>query len=297
MTAKSDIIKDTIVIAYPPGAYGTFLEWCFNYFTGQLPVGQQSYPFIAATGSAHRFKGNHFKRSQKPFDNELWLSDIDTYISSSHTVQFARTHADYYDMQEYINLYHGNVKKFLYIRPSRDRLLLILNNIMNKIPKNRLKEQSHVHTKEGMDTWEIRESISFWFNDHLVYADKYYKVNDNCLIIELNNLLFNLESTLDKIFDQLGLKWSTEHRADINNIIDQWLDLQMHINKDVLCQRIIDSVLSNEDFEWSDQNLSIYDEAYIQWALRDLHGHSLRCYNLNVFPTNTKKLRYFLINE
>jgi len=295
-TTATNNYKDTSIVAYPPGAYGTFLEWCLTYFTGQLPAGEQSWPFIDATGSAHRFRGNHIKQPSRAFQIQSGLQDIDLYLTQSdRTVMFARTHADFKDMQEYINNYHKHINRFIYVRPNPNTLLLVLNNIVDKTPNNDITQRSLKHVKQGMDRWEIRESISFWFDEYQAYMESFYSVADNCVIIELPDLMSDLKTALDKIFSATGLHWSQAHSKDIDAVTEKWLSLQRHLNKDTVCQSIVDSIINSTHYDWADQNLTMYDEAFVQWTLRDLHGLAMRCYNVNVFPTNTTDLRNLLI--
>jgi len=295
-TTATNNYKDTIIVAYPPGAYGTFVEWCLTYFTGQLPAGQQSWPFVDATGSAHKFRGNHIKQPARAFQTNEGFNTTDMYLQSDKSVAFARTHADFTDMQEYINTYYNNIKQFVYIRPGPSTLLLILNNVIDKIPDNRFIDLSTKHVKPGMDRWEIRESISFWFGEYQTsYMESFYSVADNCVIIELPDLMSDLKTALDKIFSATGLQWSQAHSEDIGAVTERWLSLQKHLNKDTICQSVIASTINLTNYNWADQNLTVYDEAFIQWTLRDLHGLAMRCYNVNVFPTNTTDLRNLLI--
>lgn len=297
-TTATNSFKNTIIVAYPPGGYGTFVEWCLTYFTGNLPPGPQSWPFIDSTGSAHRFKGNHLRLPQKSFQVERYLVDIETYLNQdTHSVKFARTHAEFKDMQEYIDCYHAKIKKFVYIRPNANTMLLTLNNIVEKAPLNPIAVRSLKHSKPNTDRWEIRESISFWLGEYKDYMTTFCSVTENCVIVELTDLIANLPSSLDKIFTQTGLQWSSPHREDIDAITSKWLSLQKHLNKDVVCQNIVDSVITSAYYDWSDQKLTVYDEAFVQWTLRDLHGLGMRCYNVNVFPTNTNLLKKLLINE
>ena len=295
-TTATNSHKDTIIVAYPPGGYGTFVEWCLTYFTGQLPAGEQSWPFVDSTGSAHRFRGNQIKQPSRAFQIQSGLQDIDLYLTeSARTVMFARTHADFKDMQEYINDYYKHINRFVYIRPNPNTLLLVLNNIVDKTPNNDITRSSLKHVKQGMDRWEIRESISFWFGEYQYYMNSFYSVNDHCVIVDLLDLIANLESALDKIFSATGLQWSQAHREDIGAVTERWLSLQKHLHKDTVCQSIVSSIVNSTNYEWADQNLTAYDEAFVQWTLRDLHGLGMRCYNVNVFPTNTTDLRNLLI--
>jgi len=294
MTQTSKV-KDTIIIAYPPGAYGTFLEWCFTYFAGRLPAGSQSWPFVDRTGSAHRFRGNQIKRPSYTFQNAPELSGIETYLASDAVVEFARTHADHQDMQEYINSYHQHIARFVYIQPETTNLLLLINNAMDKIAGGGIKDMLYTHVREGMDRWEVRESISNSIKGTQDYYNKYCTINQNCIVLRLPWLIADLESAIDLLFYQLGLQWSAEHRSDIGAVTKKWLSLQKHLHKDMVCQLIVESTVNGAYYQWADQNLSIYDEAFVQWALRDLHGLAMKCYNVNVFPTNTTDLRNLLI--
>ena len=111
------------------------------------------------------------------------------------------------------------------------------------------------------------------------------------------DLVADSKSSLDKIFTATGLQWSHPHSEDIGAVTEKWLSLQKHLNKDAVCQSIVDSVINSTYYDWSDQKLTVYDEAFVQWTLRDLHGLGMRCYNVNVFPTNTILLKKLLINE
>ncbi len=294
-TTATNNYKDTIIVAYPPGAYGTFLEWCLTYFTGQLPAGEQSWPFVDSTGSAHRFRGNQIKQPARAFQINEGFNNIDMYLQNDKSVAFARTHADFTDMQEYITAYYKHIKQVIYIRPTPATLLLVLNNFIDKVSHNEIKKLSFKHVREGMDVWEIRESISFWFDEYCEYMESFYSVTDNCVIIELTDLVSDLKTTLDKLFTTTGLNWSHSHSKDLGVVTERWLSLQKHLNKDTVCQSIVDSIINSTHYDWADQNLTMYDEAFVQWTLRDLHGLAMRCYNVNVFPTNTNDLRNLLI--
>lgn len=57
---------DSTFIYYQGGAFGTFFEWCLNYFTDQdFP---EELPFLDSTGSAHKFKSGNFIWSATEFD-------------------------------------------------------------------------------------------------------------------------------------------------------------------------------------------------------------------------------------
>jgi hypothetical protein len=111
----------------------------------------------------------------------------------------------------------------------------------------------------------------------------------------LPDLVCDLKTALDKLFNTVGLQWSHPHSEDIGAVTERWLSLQRHLNKDTVCQSIVDGIINSTHYDWADQKLTMYDEAFVQWTLRDLHGLAMRCYNVNVFPTNTTDLRNLLI--
>jgi hypothetical protein len=71
------------------------------------------------------------------------------------------------------------------------------------------------------------------------------------------------------------------------------LQLQTHTNQDQLCKNIVDSVVNNIEFDWSNQTLPLASEAYVQWQLRNL-GYEIRCHELDKFPTNSVHLKELL---
>jgi hypothetical protein len=73
------INHNTVAIYYQAGAYGTFIEWCLNYFTDESF--NEELPF-SKNGSAHKFIGN-------PVFSEKMYQDL---IDSSDCPQFVRFH-------------------------------------------------------------------------------------------------------------------------------------------------------------------------------------------------------------
>ena len=65
------------------------------------------------------------------------------------------------------------------------------------------------------------------------------------------------------------------------------------MNKDAVCDKIVNSIATNELFDWSTISLSILDEAWIQKSLSD-KGIQIKCYKLNTFPTNSKDFQPLL---
>jgi hypothetical protein len=82
----------------------------------------------------------------------------------------------------------------------------------------------------------------------------------------------------------------------LQQVYRHWLTLQKQINKDQICNQIVNSLRDKIPFNWSHCNLSIVDEAWIQKTLRDNHVE-IRCHGLDVFPTNTEDFLPLLFKE
>ena len=72
-------------------------------------------------------------------------------------------------------------------------------------------------------------------------------------------------------------------------IHNEMLKLQVHIGKDRLCRTIVAETLNGRYYDYSDKQLSLVDESWIQWELRN-KGYEMYCDGLNEFPSNTEEL-------
>lgn len=287
--------KDTVLIVYPIGAYGTFLEWCLNYFSGKLI--NDDLPF-KSNGSSHKFKGFPLD-----FPGSITTND---YLSSDITYDIARTHwldtpGSRNNVSTYINSYKDYFKFVIKIHADQDYNLLVLHNILTKVNfegKNdfikTLNEVSHIYDYDAV--WIKREKLSLIIQYLHSYWNYYETDSANQLTITVSDLITNLKETLKLIFDRLNFKFDPDRLAKIDWVIEHWLALQKYKDIDKLCRNIIESTLNNINYAWSKENLTIYDEAYIQMCLRTLHNTELRCYNLNEFPTDSIDLRKILIH-
>jgi hypothetical protein len=106
--------------------------------------------------------------------------------------------------------------------------------------------------------------------------------------IEIGQLRDNFVETITKLFEKLNLPII---RNNIDFIYTEWDKLQYFKNKDKQVKDIVDAVLNDIDLDFGE--LSIIDEAEIQRQLRN-NGREIKCYNLNIFPTNTADLKKLL---
>lgn len=291
--------KNTVLILYPEGGYGTFLEWMLTYYSGNTDIDN---PFTS-NGSAHRFHGNPLD-----FHDEVYAMHgttkitTDDYFKSDLNFRFARVHGvtESTSAQNYVDQYKNLVNKIIYLTPGPGCVLLILHNSFNKtLNGNKRRKASAVGPIDGVDVWVARENISFWFSGYSHYINHWYKVSqtDNVIEINIRDFVNDVKGTVINLCQSLELTLDTKRFEQFDKMHTIWQNLQKHLTTDQLCSQIIDSVVQDIDLEWEPSLLTLHDEAYIQWALRDLHRLDLKCYNLNVFPASTQELRKHLINE
>ena len=286
--------KPTTLIIYPAGGYGTFIDWCLSYFSGYIDY--PKLPFELA-GSSHRHVG-------RPLDFTFPKFTTDDYLKSSEIYKFARTHAVKKDMslQQYYEKYADYFQNIIVLAPSDSVILLLVKNSIDKIPSHKNKcllewieiGKQHFQLDFNQTTLGIqREIISFWFSldPALQSIFKLDNIKPHTIKFDVEEFVNNPKQILKDIFKFLKLEIVSDRQQELDNAIQQWDLLQIHKDTDAICNNIINHIVSNTEFDWSTQTLDIIEQAYIQWQLRVLHGINLKCYNLEVFPTNTKDLR------
>lgn len=290
-----------MLIVYPPGGYGSFLHWCLMYFSGE--IGIESDPFFPS-GSAHNFVGTQLDCTH---NRSTSLSTVQ-YLNSSDVSKFARSHGffdndhakDINRPNSYISQYQKYFEKIILITQDHQSSLMLLHNCCTKIIGNSYQNQideiiekykNAFGSVDPVPVWQIREMISYYYDSYLCYVnDLYQPVNDNDVInLSVRDLIDNFEPTLKMLFDQLGLQMVREDTID--TVKTKWLSMQKFIGIDHTCQQIVQSVIDGQALDWDD--LSIFDEAWIQWQLRN-NKFEIRCFGLDKFPTNSIQLKELL---
>jgi len=111
-----------------------------------------------------------------------------------------------------------------------------------------------------------------------------------CQLVLTNELLYNFESTIQKLQKFCNLEFK-KNIADLVPLHDTMLSLQPYLSQDQLCHNIVNHTLTNQLFEWRD--IPLPSQSWVQWKLRKL-GYEIRCYGLDMFPTNSVQLRELL---
>lgn len=301
LAMMNDIHKNTFLIVYFSGAYGTFLDWCINWFSGQIE--ENVLPFTD-NGSAHRWRGN-------PAGDVIAQPDltIERMLESEYdqvplTMRTHLTFTDYIrtDHENLIKSYQSKFKKVLLINNDVDCHLLLLHNMMTKsrassyektIEEIVSKYKNIFDAQEPIPAWQLREMTSYWHNLwHCKLRDTWQPIHDSNIVnIELKNLVYNFEQCLCDLFKELELPMVRKDRlAEIKNT---WLSLQKFKDYDRHFNDIVTNTVNNVAMPIECNTL--FDEAFIQWKLRDQHNLDLMCYGLNIFPKNTQDLKSLLV--
>jgi hypothetical protein len=142
---------------------------------------------------------------------------------------------------------------------------------------------------EKLDMWELRELMSYyWFKrikDFLTCWDQLALDFPGIRFIPMDSFKLDSVGTTVSYLEYLDVPVPPTELLD--DIINQWSPKQIHMYKDEIVAKAIHSIIHEEHYDWSNQNFTLLDEAYIQKSLMD-RGIQIKCFNVNKFPTNTK---------
>ena len=295
-------VQHTVPIIYNPGAYGTYLEYLLDTFTCQGSQHFQGLPFNAVTGDSHQFTGNCLNQ----------MAGWRNYIADQKFSKFVRLHSKLLKDESISHNIHeilSSVNQAILIYPTESTSILNLNNYYYKVFDSWLQTQFDLNnipvsvlynnwpiseeTKiSEIPNWIIREFLSLYLVPAW-YAQIEWPLseqlsNPKLLIVRLSDLIHNIIDTVEQIckFCNLELIIDNQQLTDIHQIM---LSYQKNLHKDVLCRKIVQYVVNGIEFDYSNETLTLIDESWIQWRLREL-GYELQCHELNQFPTSTAQL-------
>ena len=302
-----DLSKNIMIaVIYNGGAYGTYLEWVLTTLTTDTPI----IPPFTNLGNSHKFLGNLATN----IGSDRW----NTLLNSKTPKSFIRVHPKTLkdeNLSDNLTFIINSVELGIYLYPSRNTFLLNVNNYYSKIWDdwwtdrlsdsvfyNNLYDNFPIDKDTPMSKipiWIKRELLSFnlmpsWFDQVEWYHPDTWS-HPRCQLVSLNDLLYNFKNTILKIKDfcNLDFKKSIDVMIPHHNTM---LSLQQSLGQDQLCNKIVDSIINNQVFEWEDQELPLPSQSWIQWQLRNL-GYELKCHGLDIFPTNTTQLRKLLTTQ
>lgn len=294
-------IRNTIPIAFSVGCYGTYLEWALTTLSDSAEI----VPPFTNTGSSHVFLGNHLANI------EGWQQ----YLLANQFQQFMRFHPKQRKSQslsENLDLVLESVDHMIYLYPDQDSILLVINNWLSKVRSDWWShdilgseglEKIHSHwpscaglAADQIPIWVQREFLSFylmpaWFDQVEWYHPEVWQ-RKNCITITVSELLHNFESCITRIqkFAALSFVKDPGLLQDYHTIM---LDLQKYKTQDRLCRQIVQTTVNDTMFDWSDQEIPLPSQAWIQWQLRN-SGWDLKCDGLDTWPTNSVQLKNLL---
>jgi len=305
-------VKETIPIIYNAGAYGAYLSWCLYTLTTDVDVISP----LTEVGSSHNFSG------VKPLNGiKAW----NEYVSINNPVKFVRMHIKNRKEESIstnLEIILSTVDKMIYIYPDRNSVLLNINNIYSKVTKEWWpapgKDGECIPKAEALqffkDTiyqnWPVSTTVQFdniprWIKREFLslnlvpswhaqvewfHPDSWQ--HPNCLIFFIEDLLHNFKPTIQYLQKFLNL----DFKKDIDQLIPihkEMLKRQINYGQDLLCNQIVNSTIQSIDFSWADSYLPLHSESWIQWQLRNL-GFEIQCHGLDIFPTNSMKLKKLL---
>jgi len=296
------MIKTTIPILFSGGSYGTYLEWVLTTLTTDLEI---VAPFTSV-GNSHKFKGNHLVN----------MNGWHTYVKNNNPLKFVRFHpktSKNESITDNFDCIFNLVNKAVYLYPDPKSELLVINNWFTKIWKNWWLSQQlskeidptliynnwpvfHNSNLDDLSPWIKREFLSFYlmpaWHDQVEYYNPaiLQNYNNNCLIIDVTNLLYNFESTLKNIQNFFNLTY-IKSISEIMPLHAAMLSIQSHLDQDIICNQIINKTIEGSNFDW--QPLPLPSEGWIQWQLRNLK-YEIECNELDIFPTNSIQLKKLL---
>jgi len=283
-------------ILYNAGSYGTFVDWCLNYFTGSTDV----IPFTA-TGSSHNFRGKLLKN----------FADCAEFVKSSKNYPIVRLHPKIDENENLIanlKFVNSHFKKVIYLIPTKFSIAWNINNKFEKIwSEGWINHNESIFLKNlhkwnakninDMEIWELREFLSLYlYPQHLAETELekmpgFQKEFTKFKFVSIEELRDNFKDTIISLLDYSDL--NPIRLDEITEIYQKWISYQYHCYKDSIINDIVDSILNNKDYDWSNNKLTLADESLIQYYLRQ-HKIEIKCWKLNTFPTNTDELRKYL---
>lgn len=277
---------------YGGGLYGTFIEWCLCYFS-QTDFSSE-FPFNS-NGNSHLYDGN-------------FQSNLVEYLNSKQYHRFARCHfrtSESLSVFESFEKICASIPKIVYMHLTENSMIWTMNNKFEKIldpvkwlqrdlalVSDRLQNWGENKRPENLETWELREFLSFYLYDQhaaemdLHHTDEFRSRFSDCKFIDVADLRDNFSNVIVNLMQYLDLEFV---RKDFDRVYKKWIVLQTHCYKDQLIKSIVLNLLNNKYQEWNN-SLTLVDEAMIQYFLRN-HGYELQCHGLNHFPSNTKDLK------
>jgi hypothetical protein len=258
---------------YAPGSYGNYISWAVYSYSNLRETSDIVKPFSYG-GGAHLFR----------------KSDGKNIILPTHEIDLTVDKIIYIAPKNYIEYFNNQITK--QNNDNWQQMMDMTFANFNKVIFENWQEQNP-------EIWQIRELWSFFLqpmfdqtaSQFLEYENILTNSNKDVVYIGTDDILDDITGSLEKIFLKFGLVQTVDTNT-INTIHSEYMKLQIHSHKLEYMKLLISNCLNGIDT--SIQNLTMFDEAYIQHLLR-VAGWELMCYGMNKVPTSTSELYTKLI--
>jgi hypothetical protein len=288
-----------IHIFFDCGSFGSTVEYVIRNFTDH-PLGPVSAD-ILPDGSMHSFrKQNHIAENNELVDflsNNFDINTITTPTYPFKEYKFDKI-IDYFSS---IPTWTTDSKILIYtpdLAASELNLLFKYHKVCaGSVVKSGLDiivgdnrhnlsgwSRDYTHWSQ-MALWELREWLSLFYPGWTQeFVNTQHHVNDTWLKIFNTDILYDTESTLNKLIDFCKLTV----KPGLAEFVQEWQSKQQYIVDEFnLLDQIIDSTITQQTLTW--QPINIVAEAIVQQRLR-AKGYEIRCDGLNIFPTDSTTL-------
>jgi hypothetical protein len=297
--------KDTVLIVYPPGGFGFFLNWCLEYFSGNFSKAAK-FPFLENLQQDLDLSSINAPDALFLITSDTGMHDccsVSDYINNNIEYQFGRTNAvfDYGKKHKfYIQNNQEFFKKFVCLVQDQSCCLMVKHNLLKRF--NRMQDFVENTVSRNKDAfgaqlpvpqWQLREMISFEHQAMVEQHNELYQPISHRQVINVSitDLVNDFQSTMINLFADLDLTMA--HQDQLGRIEAEWLADKKFTKIDQLCHDIVSAVLNGHNLSWQQHQLTLIDEAYIQYLLRQ-NRLELRCYGLDTFPTSSVQLKELL---
>ena len=278
-----------ITVLFPAGAFGSTIEYCLRNFSLELKSIQAE---ILDNGSMHSFYKEFHPISIDQFD-QIHNWEIATplypgfdYLDPVVTVQKIK---GCLSAEQRLILIHFDTPGQVY----RNHLFAYhkITEYVNNVLKNKPRDWNPDYTcVADMQTYEIREALSFLMDNTNDYLQVINQAHPNWLCVTSDDILYNFENTVITILEHCNL--TLDPANDIDTFYKEWFRKQQYIIEEFeSIQKILKS-LEDQHCEWAP--LSLMGEAIVQHCLRG-QGIEIACHDLNQFPTSTEELKRVMI--
>lgn len=142
-----------------------------------------------------------------------------------------------------------------------------------------------------LEEWEKREWFSLFYVGYIQeWLDGKKYINNKSLLISSSDILFDTKNVFNQVISYC--EFSNDNEEQLDEFIAIWKSKQQYVldeYKDI--NQFVESTIKNVYYIL--EHSSIISEAIIQQKLRS-NGYEIRCWGLNIFPTQSQDLHNLL---